>query len=111
MITVRISKGSFRLENVEEIEHLLQKSEESLRQPLQALTGLLHYYVGIDRERGFLTNVSIWDSVEHAHQMDTLQAMLAQRPILENAGVTFEVITNHETLWRIGEEPPTPSGQ
>jgi len=28
--------------------------------------------------------------------------MLAQRPVLEAAGVTFEVITNHETLWTIG---------
>jgi hypothetical protein len=27
--------------------------------------------------------------------------MLAQRPILEAAGVTFEVIINHETLWTI----------
>jgi hypothetical protein len=33
--------------------------------------------------------------------MDTLQAMLAQRPILEAAGVEFEPITNHETLWEL----------
>ncbi len=33
--------------------------------------------------------------------MDTFAAMLAQRPIMEEAGVTFEVITNHETLWTI----------
>jgi hypothetical protein len=33
--------------------------------------------------------------------MDTLSAMLAQRPILEGAGVTFEPITNHETIWAI----------
>jgi hypothetical protein len=45
--------------------------------------------------------VSVWESLEAAHQMDTLQAMLAQRPLLEQAGVTFEVITNHETLWTI----------
>jgi hypothetical protein len=48
-----------------------------------------------------MTNVSVWESLEAAHQMDTLQAMLAQRPLLEQAGVTFEVITNHETLWTI----------
>jgi hypothetical protein len=33
--------------------------------------------------------------------MDSLQPMLAQRPVLEAAGVTFETITNHETLWTI----------
>jgi hypothetical protein len=27
--------------------------------------------------------------------------MLAQRPILEGAGVSFETITNHEALWTI----------
>ena len=27
--------------------------------------------------------------------------MLAQRPVLEAAGVTFEPITNHDTLWTI----------
>jgi hypothetical protein len=27
--------------------------------------------------------------------------MLAQRPILEAAGVNFETITNHETVWTI----------
>jgi hypothetical protein len=57
--------------------------------------------VGIDREMGYLTNVSIWDSLEHAHQMDSLLPMLAQRPILEGAGVGFESITNHETVWTI----------
>jgi hypothetical protein len=33
--------------------------------------------------------------------MDSLQAMLAQRPLLEAAGVSFELITNHQTLWAI----------
>jgi hypothetical protein len=57
--------------------------------------------VGIDRAHGCLTNVSVWESLEHAHQMDALAAMLAQRPILEAAGIRFEPITNHEALWTI----------
>ena len=73
----------------------------SLKQHWDSLDGLVHYYVGIDRVRGALTNVSVWDSLDHAHQMDTLPAMLAQRPILEAAGVSFQPITNHETLWVI----------
>jgi hypothetical protein len=101
MPVIRISKARFDPEHAAEAERLLRESETPLRHPLSQLAGLVHYYVGIDRERGFLTNVSVWDSLEHAHQMDTLQAMLAQRPILEAAGVVFEVITNHETLWTI----------
>jgi hypothetical protein len=101
MHVVRISKGSFDLARLADAERLLAASEQALRAAIQALPGLIHYYVGIDREQGSLTNVSIWDSLEHAHQMDTLQAMLAQRPILEAAGITFERITNHATLWEI----------
>jgi hypothetical protein len=101
MTVVRISKGRFDLARLAEAERLLAQSEAALREPLQALPGLLHYYVGIDREQGYLTNVSVWETLEDAHQMDTLQAMLAQRPILEAAGVEFEPITNHETLWEL----------
>jgi hypothetical protein len=101
MHVVRISKGRVDAARAAEAERLLGESERALRDSLQALPGLVHYYVGIDRVSGQLTNVSVWDSLEHAHQMDSLAAMLAQRPILEAAGVTFEMITNHETLWTI----------
>jgi hypothetical protein len=101
MPVVRISKGRFDSANAVEAERLLGESERALRVPLTRLSGLLHYYVGIDRVNGQLTNVSVWDSLASAHQLDSLPEMLAQRPVLEAAGVTFEVITNHETLWTI----------
>jgi hypothetical protein len=101
MPVVRISKGTIDPSRLAEAEHTLANSERALRDAITSLEGLLHYYVGIDRAGGALTNVSVWDSLAHAHQMDTLAAMLAQRPILEAAGVTFEPITNHETVWVI----------
>jgi hypothetical protein len=101
MPVVRISKGKLSRENLAAAERLLAASQATLREPLKQLNGLIHYYVGIDREQGYLTNVSVWESLEDAHQMDSLQPMLAQRPILETVGVSFEVITNHETLWTI----------
>ena len=101
MTVVRISKGRFDLAHLDALEQLLAESERALREPLQELRGLVHYYVGIDRELGQLTNVSVWETLDDAHQMDTLQPMLAQRPILESAGVAFEIITNHEILWSI----------
>ena len=98
-MVIRISKGHVEPAQLADAERLLAESERVLRGPLEVLPGLIHYYVAIDRDKGQLTNVSVWETLEHAHQMDTLQPMLAQRPILEGAGVTFEVITNHETLW------------
>jgi hypothetical protein len=98
---VRISNGTFDPGRSDEVERLLAASAAALRQPLEQLDGLIHFYAGIDLERGAFTNVSVWDSLQHAHQLDTLQAMLDQRPILEAAGVQFQPITNHETLWTI----------
>lgn len=101
MPVVRISKGRFQPEQLADAERLLAGSEATLRQPLEELGGLIHYYVGLDRKLGYITNVSVWETLEDADQMDSLQPMLAQRPILEAAGVGFETITNHETLWTI----------
>ena len=101
MPVVRVSKGGFDSNNLAAARRVLADSEEALREPLEALKGLRHYYVGIDEELGYVTNVSVRDSLADAHQMDTLEPMLAQRPLLEAAGVSFEAITNHETLWAI----------
>lgn len=99
---VRISNGRFDPARLADVERLLGESEQALREPLTKLPGLVHFYAGIDRARGFITNVSVWDSLEHAHQLDTLQEMLAQRPVAAAAGVTFEPpITNHEVVWSI----------
>jgi hypothetical protein len=66
-----------------------------------AADSLLKHYVGTDRDQGYLTNTSIWDSLDHARQMDSFAPMLAQRPLLKAAGIRVEPITSHETIWRI----------
>jgi hypothetical protein len=101
MSVVRVSKGRFDQDYVFEAERLLRESKLALDQALRALPGLLHYYVGIDKVACQLINISVWESLEDAGRMDSLAPMLAQRPILEAAGVKFETITNHETLWTI----------
>jgi hypothetical protein len=98
---VRISKGMFPHDRLSEAEHALAASEAALRNAIERMPGLIHYYVAIDRTAGQLTNTSVWDNLEHASAMSRLAEMLAQRPVLEAAGVTFEPITNHETLWTI----------
>jgi hypothetical protein len=98
---IRISKGTFAARDLDEVERLLTASEDSLRAALEAMPGLIHYYVGIDRIAGSATNVSLWDTMEHAHAMTELARMLAQRPLVQAAGVTFDPVTNHEMLWTI----------
>ena len=98
---VRISKGTFPPNRLGDAERALAASETALREALEVMPGLVHYYVAIDRDAGQLTNVSVWETVDHARAMSELAAMLAQRPVLEAAGVTFEPITNHDTLWAI----------
>ena len=101
MTVVRISKGRFESAHAAAARQSLVDSEVALREAITALPGLVHYYVGIDEDQGYVTNVSVWESLEQAHQMDTLASMLAQRPLLEAVGVTFETITNHTALWTI----------
>lgn len=98
---VRISKGTFPPDRLDDAERALAASEYKLREALEQMPGFIHYYVGIDRDAGQLTNTSVWDNLQHATAMSTLAPMLAQRPVLEAAGVTFEPITNHDTLWNI----------
>jgi hypothetical protein len=62
---------------------------------------LLYYHAGVDRLTNTVTNVSIWQSIADAKQMEAFAAMLAQRPILQAAGVQFDPIANYEPAWKI----------
>jgi hypothetical protein len=101
MAVVRISNGKFAPAQHDAVRRLLSDSEETLRDAIEALDGLLHFYAGIDQEKGFVANVSVWTTMEAARQMDSLRPMLELRPLLEQAGLEFEPITNHEPLWAI----------
>lgn len=68
---------------------------------IEALEGLLYYHAAVDAVTNTVVNVSIWESEAAAKQMDTLAPMLAQRPVLEAAGVQFDRIANYEPLWKI----------
>ena len=99
---VRVSRGQFAPDRYQEVLELIRASEDALRPALESLRGLIYYHVGVDRETGTVVNVSLWDDMAAARQMDGLAAMLAQRPILERAGVKFDRIANYEPLWSLG---------
>ncbi len=98
---VRISKGHFAAEQYEEVRRLIEESATPLVPALKQLRGLIYYHAAVDSVTNTVVNVSIWTDLDAARQMDTLAPMLAQRPILEQAGVQFDKIANYEPLWTI----------
>jgi hypothetical protein len=101
MVVIRVAAGTFPPEQYDTVAQLIADGETRLREPIEALEGLIRWYSAVDREHGAVTNASLWTTLEAAHQMDALQAMLDERPALQRAGVTFEPARNHEVLWDI----------
>jgi quinol monooxygenase YgiN len=99
---VRISIGYFDQNQLEDVESMLNNEfKQSLIPAIRKLHGNINYYVGIDRDKNTMTNVSIWQSKEAAMQMATLKEMLAMRTTFEALGIKFIEITNHEVLWEL----------
>lgn len=102
MTVVRISRGSFQPEAYETVKERLTQSQASLIPAIRELNGLLHYYAGIDAISNTMINVSVWQSLADAKQMETLAPMLALTKEFIDLGVTFErPIINYDTVWEI----------
>ncbi|HYL22156.1 MAG TPA: hypothetical protein VEU74_10375 [Gemmatimonadales bacterium] len=100
-VVVRISRGTFGPQQYDEVTAKLTQGRPKLEPALRGLAGLRHYYVAIDPVSNTMVNVSVWDSLAHAQQMDRLAAMQAQRAAFETLGVRFEQIRNYTTLWGV----------
>lgn len=101
---VRVSRGRFAPERLAEVTRLMNESATPLVPAIRQLRGLLYYHAGVDTVTNTVVNVSIWTDLDAARQMDTLAPMLAQRPILEAAGVQFDGIANYLPAWKIEGE-------
>ena len=101
MPVVRISIGRFDKSVYGAVERLLRDGRERLVPAIEKLPGCLRYEVGISRDANTITNVSIWDTLEHAGQMASLQAMQAEGNLMRSKGVRFDPIINYETVWEI----------
>jgi len=101
---VRISIGYFEPQQADKVESMLQSEfKNSLIPAIKKLKGNLGYYVGVDKEKHTMTNVSFWDNIENAKQMSTLKEMLAMKTTFEALGLKFIDITNHDILWKLPE--------
>jgi hypothetical protein len=100
-VVVRISRGSFQAAQLQEVFDALNEWRSRLEPALRGLNGLIHYYVAVDETTFSLTNVSVWQTLENAKQMETLAVMQAQRQVFVDLGVEFDLIRNHTTLWAV----------
>jgi hypothetical protein len=98
---VRISKGRIAPNRTSEVEQALHDGRASLHGAIAALDGLIAFYAAIDPHHGYMTNTSLWESLEAAEQMSELPEMLTQRARFEALDVQFETITNHDVLWEV----------
>ncbi|HTZ29170.1 MAG TPA: hypothetical protein VMC83_34535 [Streptosporangiaceae bacterium] len=97
----RVSRGSFDPGRFAEVDAMNKKVSEYLIPAIGRLPGLIHWYAGVSPE-GSIVNVSVWDSHEHAAQMDQLKEMIVDaRGEAEAAGVTFTPIVNYPIGWTI----------
>jgi hypothetical protein len=98
---VRVSRGSFDPSRFAEVDALNRKVAQYLIPAIEPLPGLIHWYAGVSPE-GSIMNVSVWDSDEHAAQMDQLKEMAVDaRGEMDAVGVTFIPIVNYPINWTI----------
>jgi gamma-glutamylcyclotransferase (GGCT)/AIG2-like uncharacterized protein YtfP len=92
---VRVSSGSFDPSRFAEVDAMNKKTSEYLIPAIKRLPGLIHFYAGVSPE-GSAVQVSVWDSDEHAAQLDRLKEMTVDaHGEAEAVGVTFTPIVNY----------------
>jgi hypothetical protein len=98
---VRVSRGTFDPSRFAEVDAVNEKVSTYLIPAIQALPGLIHWYAGVSAE-GSIMNVSVWDSDEHAAQMNQLKEMTVDaRGEMEAVDVAFTPIVNYPIGWTI----------
>jgi hypothetical protein len=99
---VRVARGTFDPSRFAEVDAVNTKTSEYLIPAIKRLPGLIHWYAGVSPE-GSIVNVSVWDSDEHAAQMDRLKEMAvdARGEMAAIGGLTFNPIVNYPISWTI----------
>ena len=96
---VRVSRASFDPSRFAEVDAMSKKTSEYIIPAIRRLSGLIHFYAGVS-PNGSIVQVSVWDSDEHAAQLDRLKEMVVDgRRDMEAVGVTFTQIFNYPIDW------------
>ena len=98
---IRISISRFDVKIAPKIEAKLLESREKLEPGVRALKGNLGFFFGIDHEHGAMQNVSIWETVADAKQLDTFEPMRKLGVEFSQIGVNFDhPVMNYDTVWQ-----------
>ena len=76
MPCVRISILRCDPDQFAEMRQMMADAEATLAPGIRALPGLIHVYTGLDEDTCSLSNISVWQSLNGAKQLDTFQPML-----------------------------------
>jgi len=98
---VRISILRCDADRFDAMRKMMFESEAALRPGIEQMPGFVAIYAGADPATCSLMNTSIWDTLEHAQQLDRFQPMLDAGKRFAAEGARFErPIMNYATLWR-----------
>lgn len=99
---IRVALASFDPSRFDEVDAMTKKTAEYLIPAIERLPGLIHFYAAVS-PAGSVANVSVWESDEHAAQMNDLQEMVVDaRGEAEAAGVMFnQSPRNYPIAWTI----------
>lgn len=100
---VRISIMRCDAAQFDTLRQMMAEIEATLRPGIERMPGHLAFYAGADQATCSLSNTSLWDTLEHARQLDEFQPMLDAGKQFAAAGARFDrPIMNYATLWRFG---------
>ena len=102
---VRVGRVTFDPSLYDAVVVADKKTSQYLIPAIKRLPGLIEWFAGVSPE-GSISQVSIWDSEEHAAQMDHLKEMRVKaRDDFRALGVTFttetSTYTNYPITWTI----------
>lgn len=98
---VRLSRATFDPSRFADIDAMNTNTSTYLIPAIKQLPGLIHFYAGVSPE-GSAVHISVWESEEHAKQLDHLKEMVVDaRGAAEAAGATFTRIVNYPIRWTI----------
>ena len=100
---IRISRANFDPSRFAEVDAMSKKTSEYIIPALRRLPGLIDFYAGVS-QKGSVVQVSVWDSDEHAAQLNTLKEMVVDgRRDMEAVGVTFTPIVHYpiDRTWTV----------
>lgn len=101
---VRVSIIRCEPSHFNELKKMMAEAKSILAPGIGKLRGFRHFFVGEDEVTSSLTNVSLWDDLETAKQLDSYQPMLDLGKVFIAKGAKFErPIMNYQEQWQIGK--------